>query len=285
MKKIPALAGAIVVAAVVILSQAFYRVDQTQYALVIQLGKPVKAVLEPGLNFKTPFVQKVIYFDNRLLIYDARPSGIITKDKKNLLVDNYARWRISDPLKYYQSVRNETGAQSRLDDIIFSNLREELGKRNLIEIVATSRATLMEAVTEKTSGATGAYGIEVLDVRIKRADLPPENERAVFERMRAEREREAKKYRSEGEEKALAIRAEADKDKTIILSEANRKSQVTKGEADAVATRLYADAYGQDADFFYFLKTMEAYKKTLGTEDTLVLSPESEFFRYIRKSK
>ncbi len=275
----------VIVAAVVLLSQAFYTVDQTEYALVVELGKPVKAVTEPGLNFKTPLVQAVLYFDNRRLIYDARPSVIITKDKKNLVVDNYARWRIVDPLQYYQSVRNETGAQARLDDIIFSNLREELGKRDLIEIVAKSRASLMESVTKKTNEAVKAYGIEVLDVKIKRADLPPENEIAVFERMRAEREREAKKYRSEGEEKALVIRAVADKDKTILLSDANRKSQVLKGEADAVATRLYADAYTQDPQFFYFLKTMEAYKKTFNEKDSLVISPESEFFRYMKRSK
>ncbi|HXI10861.1 MAG TPA: protease modulator HflC [Thermodesulfobacteriota bacterium] len=275
----------IIIAALVILSQAFYSVDQTQYALVVELGKPVKAVTEPGLNFKTPFVQTVLYFDNRRLIYDATPSVIITKDKKNLVVDNYARWRIVDPLQFYRSVRNETGAQSRLDDIIFSNLREELGKRDLIEIVAKSRASLMETVTKKTSEAVKAYGIDVLDVKIKRADLPPENEIAVFERMRAEREREAKKYRSEGEEKALVIRAMADRDKTIILSDANRKSQVLKGEADAVATRLYADAYSQDSQFFYFLKTMDAYKKTFSDKDSLVISPESEFFRYLKNSK
>lgn len=275
----------VIIAALVILSQAFYSVDQTQYALVVELGKPVKAVTEPGLNFKTPFVQTVLYFDNRRLIYDATPSVIITKDKKNLVVDNYARWRIVDPLQFYRSVRNETGAQSRLDDIIFSNLREELGKRDLIEIVAKSRAALMEAVTKKTSEAVKAYGIDVLDVKIKRADLPPENEIAVFERMRAEREREAKKYRSEGEEKALVIRAMADRDKTIILSDASRKAQVLKGEADAVATRLYADAYSQDSQFFYFLKTMDAYKKTFSDKDSLVISPESEFFRYMKKSK
>lgn len=285
MKKLSTLAGAAIALAVILATQAFYKVDQTEYALVVELGKPVKVVTEPGLNFKTPFIQKVILFDNRRLIYDARPSGIITRDKKNLLVDNYARWRIIDPLKYYQTVRNETGAQSRLDDIIFSNVREELGKRNLIDIVARSRAALMETVTEKTNEATGVYGIEVLDVRIKRADLPPENERAVFARMRAEREREAKKYRSEGEEKALVIRAEADKEKTIILSDAGRRSQVLKGEADAVATRLYADAYEQDPEFFYFLKTMEAYGNTLGEDDMLVLSPESEFFRYIKKAR
>ena len=275
----------VIIAAVVILSQAFYKVDQTEYALVVELGKPVKAVTEPGLNFKTPFVQTVLYFDNRRLIYDARPSVIITRDKKNLVVDNYARWRIIDPLQYYQNVRNEAGAQARIDDIIFSNLREELGKRDLIEIVAKSRASLMESVTKKTNEAVKGYGIEVLDVKIKRADLPPENEIAVFERMRAEREREAKKYRSEGEEKALVIRAVADRDKTILISDANRRSQVLKGEADAVATRLYADAYTQDPQFFYFLKTMEAYKKTFNEKDSLVISPESEFFRYMKRSK
>lgn len=284
MNKQPILVIAIIIAAV-LLSQSFFTVHQTQSALVVQLGKPVKAITEPGLNFKTPFIQNVIYFDNRRLDYDARPSAIITKDKKNLMVDNYARWRIADPLKYYQGVRNETGAQARLDDIIFSNLREELGKRNLTDIVATSRAFLMESVTLKTSEATRDYGIEVIDVRIKRADLPPENERAVFERMRAEREREAKRYRSEGEEKALVIRAESDKEKTIILSDAVRKSQILKGEGDAIATRLYADAYGQDHKFFYFLNTMEAYKKTLGAKDTLVVSPNSEFFRYIKRSE
>lgn len=277
----------IVIAAValIVLTQAFYTVDQTQSALVVQLGKPVKVVTEPGLNLKTPFIQTVIYFDNRRLIYDATPSVTLTKDKKNLVVDNYARWMIVDPLMYYQTVRNEIGAQARLDDIIFSNLREELGKRNLIEIIATSRASLMETVTTKTNEATKDYGIEVLDVKIKRADLPPENERAVYERMRAEREREAKKYRSEGEEKALGIRAGADKEKTIILSEATRKAQVLKGEGDAIATKLYAEAYSQDSKFFYFLKTMEAYKKTLGEKDTLVLSPDTEFFRYLKESK
>jgi len=284
MKKAPFIA--IIIAAIIIIaSQAFFTIDQTRYAMVVQLGKPVDTLKEPGLHFKTPFIQKVIYFDNRRLIYDARPSVIITKDKKNLVVDNYARWQIVDPLMYYRTVKNEVGAQTRLDDIIFSNLREELGKRDLIEIVAGNRTELMHIVTTKTNEASKAYGISVLDVRIKRADLPPENERAVYERMRAEREREAKKYRSEGEERALVIRAVADKEKTIILSEATRKSQVLKGAADATATKLYAQAYSRDAQFFYFLKTMEAYKKTMSEKDLLVTTPNSEFFRYMKKSR
>ncbi len=285
MKKASSLIIIVIVGIVILASQAFYKVDQSESALIIQLGKAVRAVTAPGLYMKTPFTQKVIFFDKRLLIYDATPSAIITRDKKNLVVDNYAKWRIIDPLKYYKSVRNEMGAQSRLDDIIFSNLREELGKHNLVDIVSKTRSSLMKAVTEKTNLASAAFGIEVRDVRIKRADLPPENERAVFERMRAERQREAKRYRSEGEERALAIRAIADKDKTVIISEAVRKSQVFRGEGDAIATKLYAEAYQKDPAFFYFLKTMEAYKKTLGENDTLILTPKNEFFRYLKKSK
>jgi membrane protease subunit HflC len=285
MKSASTFAIIVIVAFLVIVSQALHTVDQTESALVVQLGKPVKAITAPGLYFKKPFIQQVIKFDNRLLLYDAAPSVIITKDKKNLVVDNYAKWKIVDPLRYYQTVKNETGAQSRLDDIIFSNLRQELGKHDLVDIISKTRASLMGTVTEKTNEAAKAFGIEVVDVKIKRADLPPENERAVFERMRAEREREAKRYRSEGEERALGIRAKADREKTILLSEAARKAEVLKGEGDAVATKLYAQAYTKDPEFFYFLKTMEAYKKTLGDKDTLVLTPESEFFRYFKKSK
>ncbi len=285
MKRASTFAIIVIVAFLVIVSQALHTVDQTESALVVQLGKPVKAITAPGLYFKKPFIQQVIKFDNRLLLYDASPSVIITKDKKNLVVDNYAKWKIVDPLRYYQTVKNETGAQSRLDDIIFSNLRQELGKHDLVDIISKTRASLMGTVTEKTNEAAKAFGIEVVDVKIKRADLPPENERAVFERMRAEREREAKRYRSEGEERALGIRAKADREKTILLSEAARKAEVLKGEGDAVATKLYAQAYTKDPEFFYFLKTMEAYKKTLGDKDTLVLTPESEFFRYFKKSK
>ncbi len=285
MKHLSIIVAVVIIAFFVLVSQIFHTVDETELALIIQLGKPVRVISEAGLHYKKPFVQQVTKFDKRLLIYDASPSGIITKDKKNLVVDNYAKWRIVDPLKYYQTVRNETGAQSRLDDIIFSNLREELGKRDLVEIVATTRGPLMKIVTEKTRKAALSYGIEVVDVRIKRADLPPQNEKAVYERMRAEREREAKRYRSEGEERALGIRAEADREKTILLSEARKKSQILNGEGDATATKLYATAYKKDPEFFYFLKTMEAYKTSFGDKDTLVVTPDSEFFRYFKRNK
>lgn len=285
MKKTPIIIIIVIVALILLASQTYYTVDQTESALVVELGKPRRSITVPGLHFKTPFIQQVIKFENRLLIYDASPSVIITKDKKNLVVDNYAKWKIIDPLKYYQTVKNEIGAQSRLDDIIFSKVREELGKHNLLDIIAKTRASLMEDVIRKSNEAAKSFGIEIVDVRIKRADLPPENERAVFERMKAEREREAKRYRSEGEERALGIRARANRDKTIILSEANRKSQILKGEGDAVATKLYADAYQKDPKFFYFLKTMEAYKTVFGERDTMVVTPESEFFRYMKESK
>ncbi len=285
MKKTPIFIIIVIFAFIVLASQTYYTVDQTESALVVELGKPRRSTTKPGLHFKTPFIQQVIKFENRLLIYDASPSVIITRDKKNLVVDNYAKWKIIDPLKYYQTVRNEIGARSRLDDIIFSKVREELGKHNLLDIIAKTRASLMEDVIRKSNASAKSFGIEIADVRIKRADLPPENERAVFERMKAERQREAKRYRSEGEERALAIRAQANRDKTVILSEANRKSQVLKGEGDAVATKLYADAYQKDPKFFYFLKTMEAYKTTFGEQDTLIMTPESEFFRYLKESK
>ena len=275
----------IVVLLIILGSSAFYTVDQTEYALVIELGKPVRVVKEPGLHLKIPFIQNVTYFERWLLIYDSSASEIVTKDKKKLVVDNYAQWRVVDPLKFYQTVRNEIGAQARLDDIIFSKLREELGKHDLADIVAKTRASLMEEVTRKSDDAVRDFGIKIVDVRIKRADLPPENEKAVYGRMKAEREREAKRYRSEGEEKALEIRAMAEKEKTIILSEAARKSQVLRGEGDAIATKIYAEAFSKDADFFDFLRSMESYKRSFKKGDILILSPESEYLRYIKESK
>ncbi len=285
MKNIAGVLTVVIIALFVLAASAFYVVDQTEYALVIQLGKPVKAVKEPGLHFKLPFIQQVISFEKWLLIYDSSASEIITKDKKKLVVDNYAQWKIIDPLKFYQTVRNEIGAQSRLDDIIFSKLREELGKHDLADIVAKTRSQLMEEVTRKSNETAKSFGIEIVDVRIKRADLPPQNERAVYGRMRAEREREAKRYRSEGEEKALEIRAMAQKEKTIILSEARRKSQILKGEGDAAATKIYAEAFQQDPSFFDFIRTMESYKKSFKKADTILLSPESEYYRYLKSSK
>lgn len=271
--------------AVVILSATIFTVDQTQQALILELGKPKRDIKNPGLKFKIPFLQQVTMFDLRLLEYDAESSEIITQDKKNLIVDNYTRWRITDPLKYFQSIRNEAGARARLDDIIYSNVRQELGRYTLTQIVSEDRSKIMGKITELSNQQALAYGIQVLDVRIKRADLPPENEKAVFGRMKAERERQAKQYRSEGEEGAQRIRAEAEREKSVILAEAYRSAQILRGEGDAKAARIYADAYNRDPQFFALVRSLDSYQKSLKEKTTIILDPSSEFFRYLKNSR
>ena len=272
----------IIVAAIIVISQCFFKVDQTQYAILLQLGKPVREIYTPGLKFKIPFIQNVILFDNRLLEYDSAPAEIITGDKKNLVVDNFARWRITDPLKFYQTVRDYLGAQSRLDDIIYSELRVVLGRHKLIDIVSKERSQIMNTITENCNKIAKKYGIQVVDVRIKRADLPPENERYVFNRMRAERQRQAKKYRSEGMEQALKIKSQTDKEKTIILSEAKKQAEIIKGEGDAQAVAIYNNAYSKDKDFFEFYRTLNAYKSSLKKHTKFIFTPENKFLKYLR---
>jgi len=261
----------------------FFIVDVTETAIVVQLGKPVQTATEPGLYMKVPFIQEVTRFDKRLLDYDSEPQDVITQDKKTLLLDNFAKWRIVDPLKVYQNFQSQRGALQRLHDIIYSELRVELGRHELLEIVSTGRADLMKIVTQRSNEKASTYGIEIQDVRIKRADLPEQNEKAVFARMQAERERQAKQYRAEGAEEAQKIRSEAEKDKEILLAEAYKESEELRGGGDAKAFRIYADAYRQDPRFFEFTRSMEAYKKTFKDKSTLVMSPDSEFFRYLKQ--
>ncbi len=274
--------GLVIVVAVVIWNTAFYRVDQWTQALVIQLGEPVRTVREPGLYFKIPFIQSVEYFDRRLLVYDANPKELLTRDKQQLVVDNFARWRIIDPLEYYRTLRTEQAAQSRLDDIIYSNVRENLGRQTLLEIVSTRRTELLREITRASDERLREFGIEVVDVRIKRADLPEKNEQNVFRRMRAERERQAKKFRAEGDEEARKIRSEADKQRRIIMAEANKQAEILSGRGEAQAVKIFADAYGRDPAFFELQRTLEAYDKSIGDGTRLVLSPDSEFFRYFQ---
>ncbi|MFO7802418.1 MAG: protease modulator HflC [Desulfovermiculus sp.] len=277
---------AVVVVLVLLLigiSQTFYTVDQTEQGVVLQLGKPVGDTVGPGLHFKLPFVQDVKKFDSRILEYDAEKAEVITKDKKTLVVDNYARWRIEDPLLFYRTARTVGGGTSRLDDIVYSEMRVALGRYTLTEIVSTKRAEIMETVLDTTVEDLKPYGIKVEDVRIKRTDLPAENQKAIFARMRSEREREAREYRSEGEEEATKIRAEADKDRSIMVAEAERKAQIKRGEGDAQATKIYGQAYGQDAEFYAFTRSLEAYKTGLGKNSDLVLAPDSELFQYLKK--
>jgi modulator of FtsH protease HflC len=267
----------------VMVLRTFYVVSETEQVVVTQLGRPVRLVKTPGLHFKVPFLQQLTFFENRLLDYDAAPAPVITRDKKNLVVDNYAKWQISDPLQFLQTVQDEAGAQARLDDIIYSKVREQLGLHDLVEVIASERDPIMRMVTSGSHEASMAYGIAVIDVRIKRADLPPENAQAVYGRMRTEREREAKRYRSEGQEEALKIRAETDKQKTIMLAEAYEHEQAIRGEGEAAAMRVYAEAFQHDPDFFAFTRTLEAYRKSLKGKTTLLLPPQMEFLKYLRE--
>jgi membrane protease subunit HflC len=260
-----------------------YTVPQWQQAIVVQLGEPVRTVQEPGLYFKLPLIQDVLYFDKRLLAYDAAPKGILTKDKQQLVVDNFSRWRIRDPLQFYRTVRDEAGAQSRLDDVIYSIVRENLGRHTLREIMNEKRTEVMAEVTKESDAKARDYGIEIADVRIKRADLPEKNELNVFERMRTERERQAKKFRAEGDEEARKIRSGSDKEVQILTAEARKQAEIIRGQGDAQAVKIFADAYGRDPDFYRLVRTLEAYRKSINDGTTVVLSPNSEFFRYLKQ--
>ena len=258
-----------------------FTIDETEQVSITQLGKYVKTINEPGLYFKVPFLQSVHRFEDRVLEYDAAAAKIITSDKKHLVIDNYARWKIVDPLKLYQTVRNEFGAQARLDDIVFSEIREELARHPLTEIVSVNREALMEKVGKKCGMKAREYGVEVIDVRIKRADLPAEVAHSVYARMKAERQRIAKKYRSEGEEEAVKIRATTNKEKTILLAESYRQAEKLKGEGDAEAIKVYAEVFEKDPEFYSFVRTLEAYEKSLRRDTTVVLPSDSEFFQYL----
>ena len=271
----------LVIVIVIVLASSVFTVDETEQAIVTRLGKYVRTVSEPGLGFKTPFIEKVHKFEDRVLEYDAAAAPIITSDKKHLVIDNYARWRIVDPLKLYQTVRDESGAQARLDDIVFSEIREELARHTLTEIVSVNREAIMEKVHKQCDNKAREYGIEVMDVRIKRADLPGEVAHSVYARMKAERQRIAKKYRSEGEEEAVKIRAQTDKEKTILLAESYRIAEKLKGEGDAEAIKIYAEAFEKDPEFYAFVRTLKAYEKSLKRDTTIVLPSDSELFQYL----
>ncbi len=276
--------AAIILLGAIVAALSLFTVNETDQVIITQLGKYVRTVKDPGLHFKIPLIQTVYRFDKRILKYDATAAKVITKDKKHLMIDDYARWKIVDPLKFYQTVRTEVGAQARLDDIVFSDLRRELAGHDLSDIVS-NRGEMMDKVSRQSDEKARNYGIQVIDVRIKRADLPQEVEQSVYDRMRAERERIAKRYRAEGQESSVEIKAVADKEKTILLATAYQEVEKTKGEGDAQAIKIYAGAYQKDPEFYAFLRTLEAYKKALAKGTTVVLSSNSEFFKYLSKTK
>ena len=259
-------------------------VNETEQVVILQLGKPVRTITNPGLNFKVPFpIQEKIVFDNRLLEYDSPPEEILSKDKKTLIVDNYIRWKIVDPLQFLKTVQAIPTALSRMDDIVYSELRRELGTHNMVEIITENREQLMEVVTTASDNATLDYGISVVDVRIRRVDLPSENEESIYARMEAERKRQANKYRSEGEEEAQKIRAATDRDKTIILADAYKQAERLRGDGDAKAVNIYARSYSSDPKFYEFVRTLDAYKKVVDDKTTLVLPLNSGLFKLLMK--
>lgn len=259
----------------------FFTVNEWEQVVVTEFGQPQRVIKEPGLHLKSP-LEKIRVFEDWLLDYDSTPEPIYTKDKKILVLDNYARWRIADPLLFLQALRTEGEGLSRLDDIIFSEMRKELGQHTLSEIVSENREYLMGLVTERSDEAARSYGIEVVDVRIKRADLPPENEAAVFDRMRAERNREAMQYRSEGEEQALTIRAETDLEAAQILAEAEEEAQRIRGGGDAEALAIYAEAYNEGRKFYEFTRTLEAYETALDSKTKVILPADGDFFKLLK---
>tara|TARA_B110000003_G_scaffold240645_1_gene247412 strand:+ start:579 stop:1430 length:852 start_codon:yes stop_codon:yes gene_type:complete len=265
---------------------SIFIVDETQQVVILQLGKPVKTVLEPGFNYKLPFpFQEKIVFDDRLLEYDSPPEAILSKDKKSLIVDNYVRWKIVDPLQFLKTVQAIPTAKSRMDDIVYSELRRELGTHDMVEIITENREEIMDVVTKASNVATLSYGISVIDVRIRRVDLPSENEESIYARMEAERKRQANKFRSEGSEEAQKIRAATDRDKTIILANAYKEAERIRGEGDAKAVQIYAKSYSSDPKFYEFVRTLDAYKKVVDDNTTLVLPSNSKLFKLLMDGK
>ncbi len=270
--------------ALIALTSAMVFVDETEFVIITQFGEHKRTLDTPGLAFKVPFVQEGIHVEKRILARDTLAQEILTADKKRLLADPVTRWRVADPLQYYKSVRSEDGAKRNIDAVVQSELRQELAHHAMSEMVGSARSIMMVRVTERTRERLRPLGIEVVDVQIKRLDLPSEVQKSVFDRMKAERERLAKGYRAQGQEKADAITADADKQSRIILAEAEQRAQEVKGLGDAEAAKTYADAYGRDTELYSFVRSLETYEKSLGAESTIVLSTGSKLFRYLTRT-
>ena len=270
-----------------ILFSALFTVHQTQQALILQFGDPIRVIKEPGLKIKLPLIQNAIFYDTRVLDFDAKVEEVILSDQKRLLVDAFIRYKILDPLKFYQTVGNENGFKARVTGLLSGGLRRVLGSNPLEVVLSQGRRDLMQKIQDSINVEADDFGVILIDVRIKRADLPKANSEAIFGRMRAEREKEARQFRAEGAEESQKIKAKAEKDKIIIVAEAKKKSQIIKGLGDGEAIKIYANAFNKDKEFFAFYRSMEAYKQAFqeGEDDpTLILSPDSDFFKYFNKS-
>jgi len=271
----------VVLLGVWLLALSFYTVDPTERVLVLQFGAPRQVVSDQGLHAKLPFVQSIQVIDRRLLSLEAPAEEVITEDKKRIVVDAFARWRVIDPLKFYQTLLDRTGAELRLTPFLSSDLRRVLGSQSFATVLSSARADLMHDIRDDMNQEMGRFGVEIADVRIRHADLPQQNSQAIFQRMQQERKREANEFRAEGSEIKQRIQARAEREVTVLVAEATRESQILRGEGEAQQTKLLGDAYGQDPDFFAFYRSMQAYKDALPADTTRVLlSPNSEFFRY-----
>ena len=256
-------------------------VKEINQAIVLQFGDPKKVIVKPGLQFKIPFIQNVVFLDGRILNLDAPPEEVIASDQKRLIVDAYARFKIVDPLKFYISVGDERVARSRLSTIINSRIRSVLGKQSLATLLSEDRTKQMSIIQEGVNIEAQNFGIQIIDVRIKRADLPQANSEAIYKRMQTEREREAKEFRAKGAEMAVTITSTADKEVTVLLANAKKQSEIMKGEGDGQRNRIFADAFGRDPQFFAFYRAMQAYENALiGGDTSLILSPDSDFFKF-----
>ncbi|MBI3989909.1 MAG: protease modulator HflC [candidate division NC10 bacterium] len=275
----------LIILAVLGLPQAAYVIPEWQQAIVTRFGQPIRTVREPGLYLKLPLIHTLIRFEKRVLATDAMPGEYLTRDKKRLAVDHISRWEIADPLQFFRTMRDERGAMARLDDIITARLRQEIAKEDFKAIIRERRAAIMETVTAATRELTAPFGIRVVDVRIRRADLPPEVQASVFARMQAERQRIALRYRAEGEEKAREVRAEADKEREIILAKAYADAQRLRGEGDARATAVTGRAFGRDPGFYGFLRRLETYERIFAQGTTVVLPSNSDLLRYLESPR
>ena len=268
---------------IIVFFSALFIVKQTEQALVLQFGDPIRVIKKPGLKIKIPLIQNAIFYDTRVLDFDAEVEEVILSDQKRLLVDAFLRYKITDPLKFYQSVGNENGFKARVGGILSGSLRRVLGSDPLEVVLSVDRSELMEKIQEGIDNEAVNFGVKMVDVRIKRADLPKANSEAIFARMRAEREKEARQFRAEGSEESQRIKAKAEKEKTVIIAEANKEAQTVRGEGDGESVKIYAETFSKDKEFFSFYRSMEAYKKAFKDgkdEPTLILSPDSDFFKY-----
>jgi len=265
---------------------SLFTMNERQQGLVLQFGEPKRVIQSSGLHFKLPLIQNVVRYDMRILEYDLPVEEIIAVDKKRMLVDSFTRFKIVDPLEFYKTVGTETSVRNRLNSNVISSLRRIVGRVTLEELLSEERSKIMDDIRKEVNNEASRFGIEIVDVRIRRADLPEANSQAIYERMMSERVREAKEFRAKGSEVAQKIRAEADKDKTVILAEATKKSEILRGQGESDAVNIYANAFEKDPDFYSFYRSMQAYGKVLGEDGTtMILSPDSEFLEFFNNSK